>query len=330
VWNRGFESDRLINSPTRKEKMSIKARFQEPSALIEALRAQKIIQGDLEVAVAIAEAGELVEFGPGKNLIEQGASDRDVFFLLAGKVCVIINGIRLYSREKNVTVGEMSAVNASITRSATIQADETTVAFKVSHRQLEAAADRQPRLWRLLAVDLAGRLEQRNKFINRANKRPRVFLISSAEALEIAEYIRAALDHEDVVVEIWSDEKIFPPSGYPIEALEQAVNECDFGIAIAQPDDLVRSRHRQSAAPRDNVIFELGFFMSRLGRARTVLLVPRGENVTLPSDFKGLTPLHYKTATEDLTMSSALGPTVYRIKELIRDLGVRKSLVEAK
>jgi predicted nucleotide-binding protein len=310
--------------------MRLKDRFQDPKVLIEALRAQKIIQGDLDVATALARAGELVEYDAGQNLIEQGASDRDLFFLLAGKVTVIVNGVRLYPREKNATVGEMSAVNAEIRRAATIQADEPTVAWKVSHTQLEAVAERQSRLWRLLAVELAGRLEQRNKFINRANMRPKVFLICSVEALDIAEHIRTALEHENAVVEIWSDEHIFPSGGYPIEALERQVNECDFGIAIAQPDDLVRSRDRQRSAPRDNVIFELGYFMSRLGRSRTLLLVPRGEDVKLPSDFKGLTPLAYKTPTTDETPSSALGPTVYRIKELLRKLGVRKSLVDPK
>lgn len=306
--------------------MSMKTRFEKRDALIEALRAQKIIQGDVEVATGIAEAGELIEFAPGQKLITQGAPDRDMHFILSGKASVIVNGSRLYPREKNWTVGEMSALNPEILRAATIEADETTVTWKITHEQLELIAKAHPRLWKLFAMDLAGRLEQRNKFVSRPNARPRVFLICSAEALEIAECIRAGLDHEDATIEIWSDEKIFPAGGYPIEALEMAVDDADFGIAIAQPDDLVRSRDRQASVPRDNVIFELGFFLSRLGRQRTLLLVPRGESVQLPSDFKGLTPLHYKTGSEGEKLSSALGPTVYRIKEILREHGVRKAL----
>lgn len=306
--------------------MSLKSRFENREALIEGLRAQKIIQGDAEVVAGIADVGELVEFAPGQNLIVQGASDRDMYFILAGKASVIVKGSRLYPREKNWTVGEMSALNPEILRSATLEADETTVAWKITHEQLETIATKHPRLWKLLAVDLAGRLEQRNQFISRPNARPRVFFICSAEALEIAECIRAGLDHEDATIEIWSDEQIFPAGGYPIEALERAVDDADFGIAIAQPDDLIRSRHRQAAVPRDNVIFELGFFLSRLGRKRTVLLVPRGESVQLPSDFKGLTPLDYKVASKEEKLSSALGPTIYRIKEILKEHGVRKAL----
>jgi CRP/FNR family cyclic AMP-dependent transcriptional regulator len=304
--------------------MSIKQRFEDRQTLVDALRAQKIIQGDADVAAAIADVGVLMEFTPGQNLIEEGATDRDIYFLLSGKVQVIVKGARLYPREKNVSVGEMSAINPEITRAATIQADEPTVAFRISHEALDAVAQRQPRIWRLLAVDLSSRLEQRNRFIHRPNGKPKVFFICSAEALDIAECIRSGLQHEDAVVLIWSDDHIFPAGGYPIEALEAGVNDCDFGIAIAQPDDLVRSRDRTSSTPRDNVIFELGFFMSRLGRARSLLLVPRGEDVKLPSDFKGLTPLVYQAPSAGEEPSTALGPVIYQIKRRLRELGVRK------
>lgn len=307
--------------------MSLKKRFEDRDALIDALRAQKIIQGDPDVASSLADAGELVEFAPGQTLIEEGAADRDIYFLLVGKVQVIVKGVRLYPRERNVSVGEMSAVNPEITRAATIEADERTVALKVSHDTLETVAQRQPRIWRLLAMDIAARLEQRNRFINKPNSIPKVFFICSSEALEIAECMRASLQHEDAIVELWSDTHIFPPSGYPLEALERGVNESDLGIAIAQPDDLVRSRDRTSATPRDNVIFELGFFMSRLGRARTLLLVPRGEDIKLPSDFKGLTPLFYKLPRAGEDLSTALGPCVYDIKRKLKELGVRKTII---
>lgn len=306
--------------------MSLKSRFENKDALVDGLRAQKIIQGDADIAAGIADVGELVEFSPGQNLIVQGAADRDMYFILAGKASVIVKGSRLYPREKNWTVGEMSALNPEILRSATLEADEATVAWKITHEQLEVIATKHPRLWKLLAVDLAGRLEQRNQFISRPNAKPKIFFICSAEALEIAECIRAGLEHEDATGDIWSDEQIFPAGGYPIEALERAVNEADFGIAIAQPDDLIRSRHRQASVPRDNVIFELGFFMSRLGRKRTLLLVPRGEDVQLPSDFKGLTPLSYKVGSENERLASALGPTIYRIKGILKEHGVRKRL----
>jgi len=309
--------------------MSLKSRFAAPHDLADALLGQKIVLGSQEIATAIAEQGDLLEFVAGTNIIEQGAADRDLYFLLAGKGQVIINGVRLYSRDHGVTIGEISAINPHISRSATIEAVEPTVAWRISHTRLAEIGAAHPEIWRLIAVDLAGRLHQRNSFINRINTQPRVFMICSAEALPIARAIRVGLEHDAEVV-IWSDDKIFAPGAYPIEALEEQVNLADFGIALAEPDDLVFSRGRTSATPRDNVVFELGFFMSRLGRHRTLLLVPRGDDVTLPSDFKGLTPVPYSKGKLSSDLPVALGPTIDKIIGLIKDRRVRASLVEVK
>ncbi|MDD1820524.1 nucleotide-binding protein, partial [Pseudomonas aeruginosa] len=85
-----------------------------------------------------------------------------------------------------------------------------------------------------------------------------------------------------------------------LESLEEQLDECDFAIAIAQPDDSVTMREETKNTPRDNVIFELGLFVGRLGRARTFLLEPRGDEVHLPSDLKGLTTIGYRlTKSED-------------------------------
>ncbi len=307
--------------------MSMKDRFEDPAGLVEALRRQKLTLGQPEIAEAFARTGELIEFAPGSAIITQGGSDRDVYFLLSGSGRVIINGVRLpYKRSAGVTVGEMSAVNPTIRRSSTIEADETTVAWKVPHEFLAEVADAYPVVWRHLAEDLAGRVEQRNSLVNRSNLKPQIFIICSQESLDIARAIRVGLEyHADV--EIWSDEKIFPPGGYPIEALEEQVGQSDFGIALAEPDDLVYSRDRLGMTPRDNVIFELGFFMARLGRHRTLLLTPRRTEVKLPSDFKGLTPLPYSIGEN---LPKALGPTIDRITTIVNDLGVRASLIESR
>jgi predicted nucleotide-binding protein len=305
--------------------MGLKQRFEDGTALVDALITQRVVLGDRSLAEDLAANGTLEEFAAGQNLILQGGPERDMYFILAGKVQVVVHGVRLYPREAGNTVGEMSAVNPAVGRAATIEASEETVAWRVDHAHLAVVGDKHPMLWKRIAIELAGRLEQRNKFINRTNDIPRLFAICSAEALDIAKAIRVGLEHVAQVV-IWSDENIFPPGGYAIEALEEQVNLADFGIALAEPDDLVLSRDRQSATPRDNVLFELGFFMSRLGRSRTLLLVPRNEEVKLPSDFKGLTPIFYQKSRKAADLSIALGPCIDRITGLVKQLGVRSSL----
>lgn len=307
--------------------MTLIDRFQNKAILTETLLAQVVVQGDREVAAALADAGQVMEFSSGEVLIHEGATDRDMYFLLVGKVGVSVKGKYLYPREKNLTVGEMSTVNPAITRSATITAMEPTVALKVSPETLDRIAMVQPRVYRLIAAELASRLQQRNSFIRAPNIRPRVFFISSKESLPVAKAIRHGLSYTDADSLIWSDEDIFPPGLYPLEVLEHEVDLADFGVAIAHPDDIVRSRRSQSVAPRDNVIFELGFFMSRLGRTRTFLLVPQMDaNLKLPSDFKGMIPITYPPLTGKMgeIPGRVLHAAIYQLEQKIQQLGCRE------
>jgi hypothetical protein len=56
---------------------------------------------------------------------------------------------------------------------------------------------------------------------------------------------------------------------------------------VATGDDKSRSRGKWEMSPRDNVVFELGLFMGRLGRDRTFYVFEKG--IKLPSDLLGVT-----------------------------------------
>jgi hypothetical protein len=56
----------------------------------------------------------------------------------------------------------------------------------------------------------------------------------------------------------------YPTLGAPADHHAPAVL---FAVLIITPDDVVSSRDIEAQAPRDNVMFELGLFMGRLGRA---------------------------------------------------------------
>jgi hypothetical protein len=65
-------------------------------------------------------------------------------------------------------------------------------------------------------------------------------------------------------------------------------------------------------AVRDNVIFELGLFMGRLGKQRCFFVVPRGkQRLRLPTDLLGVTPADYNDGTANLR--AALGPATTKI-----------------
>ena len=109
--------------------------------------------------------------------------------------------------------------------------------------------------------------------------------------------------------------------GPTLESLEEQLDECDFAIAIAQPDDSVTMREETKNTPRDNVIFELGLFVGRLGRARTFLLEPRGDEVHLPSDLKGLTTIGYRLTKSEDQLPSSLSPACNQLRTIFNKLG---------
>ena len=172
-----------------------------------------------------------------------------------------------------------------------------------------------------LAADIAERLEERNSLIKACNERPKVFIICAVEAMEIAQAIQFQFQHAEADFKIWSDQ-VFKASQYPIEALQDVLDESDFAIAIASPEDLVQVRGEAVTQPRDNVLVELGMSLGRLGRRRSMLLVPRKSHVSLPSDFKGLTPIQYEDGPL-ADLPRLVGPACFEIKTVIAEFGVR-------
>lgn len=290
--------------------------------LLAALQSQKVCSADAAaIGAALAEVAEVREVKAGEAIIDEGAHDNDVFFILAGAFSILVKGHLVATRAVNDCVGEMSAIDPSLPRSASVVANETSVVAKVTEPEFIRIADAHPKLWRSLSTELAKRLNQRNTLVTQPNDKPRLFIISSKEALAIARDIQAILEH-DVLVQIWTD-GVFFASGYALEALEAAVDQSDFAIAIAQPDDTSTSRGVESKIARDNVIFELGLFMGKLGRRRTILFQPQGQELKLPSDLQGLTAVTYKVG-DPKDMPSLLGAPCTQVRKLIQEFGVRK------
>jgi predicted nucleotide-binding protein len=289
--------------------------------LLGSLQSQKLCVGDPVIAAAIADVVEVDDIVKGSNLIEEGTYDNDVFFILSGSFSILVKNHEVATRSVNDCVGEMSAIDPSLPRSATVVAKETSTVAKISEPDFIRIADTYPKLWRAVSQELAKRLSQRNLLLAQPNSKPRLFIISSKEALTIAHEIQVILQH-NALVQIWTD-GVFFASGYALEALEEAVNNSDFAIAIAQPDDMTTSRGRSSKTARDNVIFELGLFMGKLGRRRTILFQPSGQELKLPSDLQGLTAVSYEIGSPK-DMPSLLGAPCTQVRKIMDELGVKK------
>lgn len=78
---------------------------------------------------------------------------------------------------------------------------------------------------------------------------------------------------QDAEITIWN-EGFFPLGQATLESLVNALPRFDFAIVVLTPDDMVVSREQAFNCPRDNVMFELGLFMGRLGRSLFMMLPP--------------------------------------------------------
>lgn len=285
----------------------------------EVLSEQISVGGNLALAQALDENGELVSFPKGVALIEQGDSTTDIFFILAGVCDVVVNGRTIAKRGAGKHVGEMAVIQPAQLRSASCVASEFTVAIKLSEPAFSAVAAIYPQLYKAFAKELARRLLERNATINLYREKIKVFVISSVESLPVARAVQNAFEHDQFVTVVWTD-GVFKVANYPLQDLEAQIDESDFAIAIAHADDLTESRGKDWPSPRDNVVFELGLFMGRLGRSRAILMEPREGGIKLPSDLTGITTITYNYEP-GVDVTAKLAPACNRLRDHINAFG---------
>jgi CRP/FNR family transcriptional regulator, cyclic AMP receptor protein len=300
----------------------MRARFEGPRGkelLVEALRRQNLVMDDTGLARSIAALLEVQEIEPGDVVIRQGEADNHVYFILEGELSVRVNDREVAVRRGGEHIGEMAAVDPSERRSASIVALSRATLALVGGDEFAGIANEHPELWRRIALSLAHRLRQRSRMLAAKRIIPGVFVGSSREALPIARTVQSLMSGSGIDVRLWTD-GVFLPSRYPMESLAEAIHSQDFALLVATPDDLVDSRGEERSAPRDNVIFELGYGMGSLGRERTFILLPRGVNVRIPTDLLGLTPIEYEEGTSE-TLEPRLVPAVNDLIAVVGALG---------
>jgi hypothetical protein len=155
----------------------------------------------------------------------------------------------------------------------------------------------------------------------------RVFIGSSSEQLHIAHAIESNLarDHEPTV---W-DEGILELSKDTLSGLIDRLDVSDAAVFVLAPDDVMQLRQQSFDVARDNVVFELGLFIGRLGRERTYFVVPRGQaKLHLPSDLLGLVAAEYDPARSDGNWEASVSPACNRIRAALQKLTERKPPVD--
>jgi hypothetical protein len=144
-----------------------------------------------------------------------------------------------------------------------------------------------------------------------------LFVGSSTEGLDVARTIHEQLDR-DAEITVWSD-SFFELGKATLEGRLDRTGDFDFAALVLTPDDIAIIRDRKTLVPRDNVVFELGLFMGRLGRERTFAVCE--HDLPLWNDLAGITVAHYNPHRSDGNLAAALGPACNQLRRAMQRQG---------
>jgi Predicted nucleotide-binding protein containing TIR-like domain len=144
--------------------------------------------------------------------------------------------------------------------------------------------------------------------------KPSIFIGSSSEGLDYAKAIKASLSRAADVT-VW-DEGLFLLGNVALEEILAFPYRFDFAILVLTPDDLLESRGVELRSPRDNVLFELGIFMSTLGRSKTYVVTTK--EVKVPSDLVGLTQAYIDTDQAEGNVDAMVKVACRKIRAAMR------------
>lgn len=150
-------------------------------------------------------------------------------------------------------------------------------------------------------------------------RKPRIFLASSVEGLDVANAINECLDYDAEIVH-WKDG--FSLSSNTIDSLMEKSRTVDFAIFVFTPDDVSTIREQSHIVVRDNVLFELGLFIGSLSKERCFIIKPRGIDLHFPTDLLGLTPADFDGNRSDNDLTQAVNAPCNKVKKEIVRLGL--------
>ncbi|WP_413722709.1 TIR domain-containing protein [Sodalis sp. RH24] len=149
--------------------------------------------------------------------------------------------------------------------------------------------------------------------------KPRIFVASSKENLDVANAVIFNLDHHFQVTS-WST-STFNLSSNALDDLIIKASNVDFAVFIFSPEDISMMREHEKRVVRDNVLFEFGLFIGKLGKERCYILKPRNKELHLPTDLIGLNTEDYDEERTDNDIRSATIKACSSFQEAASRLG---------
>lgn len=148
-------------------------------------------------------------------------------------------------------------------------------------------------------------------------RKKRIFIGSSSEELDLAIAAKTLLEFEkDFEVTIWNEDvwekAVFRLNNSYLNDLIRATLQFDFGILIGTKDDKVEYRGNEELQPRDNILFELGLFIGRLGLNNCAFLIDK--EIKILSDIKGISLARF-----DRNDMNSFTQAITQVKDLFKN-----------
>ncbi|MEE8059057.1 MAG: cyclic nucleotide-binding domain-containing protein [Pseudomonadales bacterium] len=137
--------------------------------LVEEILKQKIVYDDEELADALAQSCFLFNHAPNSTIISHNGTDNDFCLIISGQVSIQINGKEIAKRVSGEYVGEMAVIDPTCLRSADVVSIDEVIVARVTELAFSSLADKYPRLWRVLAVDLGDKLRKLTTSVSAQN-----------------------------------------------------------------------------------------------------------------------------------------------------------------
>jgi CAP12/Pycsar effector protein, TIR domain len=163
-----------------------------------------------------------------------------------------------------------------------------------------------------------------------AKFKPKVFVGSSSEARKTAKAFCTVLDDSAIMIPWWLSPE-FQAMHSTLEGLLDACNIYDFGLFILTPDDKFTSRGEKGNSARDNVLFELGLFLGKLGPNRTFAVIQESKSgrkrIKIPADLNGIVMPRFE-AGDSHSLIAAVRSAADNLSPIIEREGRRQGRIK--
>jgi hypothetical protein len=120
---------------------------------------------------------------------------------------------------------------------------------------------------------------------NKMYARRDVFLGYCSSSSSTAKEVKYFLENElHVSVMDWQTD--FTPGNSILQQIQEATEKCATGIFLFTKDDFLKDNSKdKKALPRDNVVFEAGYFIKAKGKSHVLVILEKGAK--MPADLGG-------------------------------------------